>query len=271
MPVINQQKIKHNLILIIAALLILMSCGKKNVEPEKEKIPEKNMEFLNSLTKLESYEMGEIQINSKTTLVYTEDGKRCSEQEVIKLATSKDYAIDFYKNKDNQVIFLYKYLTEDMRRQRAISDSLNNIKADLVGKPAIPFSVTDIHDNEFSIERLKGKVVVMNFWFIACSPCVAEMPGLNKLVEEYKKKEVVFLGFSTDKKEQIENFLTKKTFDFNIIPTSDEVCKSYNVWLFPTTVVIDKNSRIVYYKKGSLDEKTTKELKENIDLQLTKM
>jgi thiol-disulfide isomerase/thioredoxin len=62
------------------------------------------------------------------------------------------------------------------------------------------------HSKQFQEKRietkdLEGKVIVINLWFTTCHPCIAELPALNKLVKEYKDKNVVFLGLSTDTKE----------------------------------------------------------------------
>jgi thiol-disulfide isomerase/thioredoxin len=93
-------------------------------------------------------------------------------------------------------------------------DSQQN-SSDLIGKEAFPFSATDISGNNYSLDELKGKVIVINFWFVECKPCVMEMPELNKLVEKHKNKEVVFLGFANNDKPKIEKFLkTKSFFDF---------------------------------------------------------
>jgi len=73
-------------------------------------------------------------------------------------------------------------------------------------EPAAPFSVTDIKGNTYTSEELKGKVVVLNFWFIGCAPCRIEIPGLNEMVKHYDKEEVVFIAFALDGKEELKKF-----------------------------------------------------------------
>src|SRR5690606_15898531 len=50
---------------------------------------------------------------------------------------------------------------------------------------------------------LRGKVLVLNFWFKSCAPCVAEMPALNKLRNEFKGREVLFIGFASDSEQAL--------------------------------------------------------------------
>src|SRR5215217_207039 len=49
----------------------------------------------------------------------------------------------------------------------------------LINQPLADFSFTDIKGNKLSKTDLKGKVVVFNFWFVECGPCIREMPELN--------------------------------------------------------------------------------------------
>ena len=92
---------------------------------------------------------------------------------------------------------------------------------------AEPFSATAMNGQNIDLESLKGKVVVMTFWSTRCIICVSEIPGLNRLSESYKGKDVVFLGLSTEDPNRIENFLKSKPFNFNILPSSFGVLLKY--------------------------------------------
>jgi len=72
------------------------------------------------------------------------------------------------------------------------SDQVRQSQQDQVGSDAPDFSAVDMNGNSYSLGILKGKVVVINFWFVECKPCVIEMPELNEIVEKYKSEEVVF-------------------------------------------------------------------------------
>jgi len=51
------------------------------------------------------------------------------------------------------------------------------------GKPVTNFEFKDMNGNLYTLASLKGKVVVLNFWFSTCVPCIEEVPELNMLVE----------------------------------------------------------------------------------------
>lgn len=83
-------------------------------------------------------------------------------------------------------------------------------------------------------------MVALKFWFIHCVACVAEMPELNKLVEEYRDhKDVLFLSMAFDTKEQLLTFLKKTRFLYATIPVPEAyVLEEANVKLFPTHMIL---------------------------------
>ena len=154
---------KLKLLTSIVSIVLIFGCGSKPESKVEKQFPIKNMDFLNSLTKVDSYELENIKVSSETTLVYTEDGLRPSQLEIIKMHQSGDYTVDTYRNKKGEIIWLFQPMTEEMKKARADREKNKNIKTDLAGKDAIPFSMRDIQDNEYSLKNQKGKVIVMNF------------------------------------------------------------------------------------------------------------
>jgi len=127
------------------------------------------------------------------------------------------------------------------------------------GKPPAPaFNVTSIDGKIFDSANLKEKIVVLNLWFINCPNCVAEIKLLNNLVEEYKGKDVVFIGLATNKKPELEKFLKKNPFKYNIVPQAIQTILSFgepdkngeiNI-AFPMHVVINRDGAIVVWRSG---------------------
>ncbi|XWW45058.1 TlpA family protein disulfide reductase [Fibrella sp. USSR17] len=110
------------------------------------------------------------------------------------------------------------------------------------GKPIPPLTFKTIAGESYEQASLVGKIIVINFWFMGCAPCRQEMPALNRLVNEYRGKDVLFLGFATDKAEQLKSsYFAQNRFDFKIIGDAYPIAKSFFVLGYPTTFVVDGN------------------------------
>jgi peroxiredoxin len=208
-------------------------------------------------------------LNPMITPIYFEDLTLLQEKDFMNAMFSGEYMPEPYIDNDKIVkAFVLRKATEEEKKRiqqaQANMPEQIQIQNEIIGKEAIPFSVTDISGNSYSLESLKGKVVVINFWFVECKPCVMEMPELNELVAKFKDTDVVFLGFATNDKSKIESFLKSKTFNYNIIAGSSEIANMYNVYSFPTHLIIDKNS-IISYSATGLGPNTIKEIESKIE------
>ena len=133
------------------------------------------------------------------------------------------------------------------------SDSLNALgkhpfdewKVCVLGKPMPGFSAASISGDLVEMQNLKGKVVVINFWFIDCAPCIAELPGMNKLAREYRDKNVELLAITWESPGRIkEEFLVKYKLDFTIIPVAMKLINKIIASGYPTTFITDESGII---------------------------
>lgn len=124
------------------------------------------------------------------------------------------------------------------------------------------------NDEKLTSESIKNKVAVINFWFIACPPCIAELGGLNRTVEKYKERDdIIFISFTTDNKETLEEeFFPNYNLDFEIIQNSqDMILEVFKIWWgYPTTIIIDKSGKIHRITSGGKSdaEEASKEIEE---------
>ncbi|MFK8005048.1 MAG: redoxin domain-containing protein [Saprospiraceae bacterium] len=138
--------------------------------------------------------------------------------------------------------------------------TLKELQTKLMGRPAesafengavlTTFDLENMDGQKVTLESLKGKVVLINFWFINCPPCRAEIPDLNELKAEYAGENVEFLAITFDQKNQVEKFLQKMSFDFQILPNARKIIETYGIQGFPTSVVINKEGEVVNSKMG---------------------
>jgi peroxiredoxin len=126
------------------------------------------------------------------------------------------------------------------------------------------FSTRTIAGKKVDLGRLKGKVVVLNFWFVNCPPCRQEIPELNQLTREFANKEVVFLGIALDDQAQLEEFIKGIPFDYQLIASGSSIASQYGVRAYPTHAVLGKDGKVVFQTKG-LGPTTLFWLKESIE------
>jgi len=122
----------------------------------------------------------------------------------------------------------------------------------LLNKQIPEFQFLDIEGKLISEKEFKGKVVLINFWFTRCPPCLAEMPFLNEIKENYKGQEVEFLSMAPEEKTKVIEFLKIHDFRFRHIPDADNFLKKFGVG-FPKNILVDKNGIIRYIGGGIVD------------------
>jgi thiol-disulfide isomerase/thioredoxin len=239
---------------IIILTILLSSLSSINlIAQNKEATSIEKKEYLKGLTKADEKDLSDKQImfDGESIPIYNIKGKRIKGNEMMEAMMSGNYTPDFYMDKNKEIkVAVLRIATEDEKKMMKEMDAQMNGQSELIGTNASIFSATDINGNEYSLNSLKGKIIVMNFWFVECKPCVMEMPELNELVKKYKSKDIIFLGFATNDKSKIDSFLKKKDFSYNIIPSSRKIAADYKVSGYPTHIIIDENSKIVYSTRG---------------------
>ncbi|MEM6737674.1 MAG: TlpA disulfide reductase family protein [Bacteroidota bacterium] len=124
---------------------------------------------------------------------------------------------------------------------------------DLTGTKAQKFELIDIDGNIISSDNTKGKVVVLNFWFIGCKPCLKEIPELNAVYQEYaQNQEVVFASIALDNLENVRKKMSKYNIQYPIVTDGDPFSKLFKVNGFPTNIVIDKERNYFFRFTGGL-------------------
>jgi thiol-disulfide isomerase/thioredoxin len=200
--------------------------------------------------------------------IYDETGKKIGGMEVIKAMQSGEGVPVRYINDSKEIkAYVLRPTTEEEKKK--IKDKLKTVgaaKNEMVGKPAPPFTVKDMNGKTYSLKDLKDKVVVLNFWFTECMPCIKEMPELNNLVKKYNTKNVVFLAIANSEKAKIVKFLKKNSFTYSIVPkdVKNTVLEDYNINAYPTHIIIDKASNVKFYAEG-LDATTLAALTATLD------
>jgi peroxiredoxin len=112
-------------------------------------------------------------------------------------------------------------------------------------------STVDITGKPLSFSDYRGKVVVLNFWFIGCAVCRAEIPRLNDFAGRFAgEKDIAFVAVTADPRGQVRDFIEKNRFDYRQIADGKPVLSQFVVGGYPKNVVIGKDGRIVYWRSS---------------------
>lgn len=137
----------------------------------------------------------------------------------------------------------------------------------MVGAQIPSFEAVTIDGKTIGESYFKGRVTVINFWFEACVPCVAEIPGFNELEKKYAGEKVNFLAIGRDSKEDVTDFLKKHPWGFDHVADGQKLAwDTFEImWGFPTTFLVDKNAKIVMaFSGGYGDERAAREIQDKL-------
>lgn len=142
------------------------------------------------------------------------------------------------------ILFPLTLLSQPTAEQiRQVEEAKKEVKK-MKGQSFPSFKLSDMDGTVYSKEELNGKIFLINFWFTRCTPCIQEMPEMNKLVDEFRGEGVVFLAPTFDDENQIHQFLNKRDFNYTIIPDEKDFCLELNVRSYPTHFVVNEEGII---------------------------
>ena len=137
----------------------------------------------------------------------------------------------------------------------------------LIGANAPEFSVLTLDGKPFTTLSLKGKITVLNFWMISCPPCIAEIPGLNNVMQKYGRENFNFVAIGMDDEKDVQKFLVNNPWSFDHVAAGSSLILDlfYIRWGFPTTFVFDQEGVIIdAFSGGKSDERAVQEIEETL-------
>ena len=138
---------------------------------------------------------------------------------------------------------------------------------ELVGEPAPLFAGTALDEKPFSLEELRGRVVLLDFWATWCRPCVQAIPKIQKLAEKFAEKPVAIIGVNQDAKgmdAKVKKFVADQKLTFRQFVDADgKLGRKYKVAAIPCTFLLDKKGTVQAVHVGGspkLDEELTEQI-----------
>jgi thiol-disulfide isomerase/thioredoxin len=185
----------------------------------------------------------------KTSIFKDSTGKQYNYNEAMLVMMGGDYGIVPADPKDASKGFFLKGLSKEEKLKMILAaPKPAETTSFKTGKNFVAFKAYDMNGNPVDTKLLKGKVLVINFWFTTCPPCKAERPYLNQMVDDYKSdSNVVFIAVALDQKEILQPYLKEHEFKYNVIPEGKKIADSYNIAGYPTQVIVDKEGKVAFH------------------------
>lgn len=104
---------------------------------------------------------------------------------------------------------------------------------------------------------LRGRVVLLDFWFSSCSPCRMALPKMRSMAKKYGDDVFVIIGVSVDEDlEMMQRFVSAEKLTWtHVWDPQREITKAFNVDSYPSYLVLDYEGRPVFLGKGWSDRK----------------
>jgi cytochrome c biogenesis protein CcmG, thiol:disulfide interchange protein DsbE len=120
-------------------------------------------------------------------------------------------------------------------------------------EPAPDFVVETLDGDTVRLAELRGQVVLVNFWATWCPPCRIEMPGFQRVWEDYGDRGFVIVGLSVDQgvRSDVVRWVERRGLTFPIAFAPGAVVRSYGgATTLPTSILIDREGRIAHRVQG---------------------
>jgi peroxiredoxin len=117
------------------------------------------------------------------------------------------------------------------------------------GATPFPINAKDIAGKPVSLGQYRGKVLLIDFWATWCGPCVAELPNVQAVYNQYHKQGLEVVGFSQDEDEStLKSFVAQRGMPWRQVfcgsAFGGKVTEAYGVHAIPFMVLIGRDGKI---------------------------
>ncbi len=139
--------------------------------------------------------------------------------------------------------------------------AMAKLEADDAKRQDTNFTATDLNGKSWTLQDLKGKVVLVNFWATWCPPCQKEMPDLEALYNQYKDQGFVIIAFSEDDEiNKVAPFIAERKITYPILlDPGQKIGNQFQVNGIPKSFLYDRDGKLV---AQSIDMRTRHQFEE---------
>jgi cytochrome c biogenesis protein CcmG/thiol:disulfide interchange protein DsbE len=135
-----------------------------------------------------------------------------------------------------------------------------------VDEPALDFTLANLDGTSLSLDDLRGKNVLINFWATWCGPCRQEMPMLEAAYQAHASDLVVLAVNIGEEPWRVKKFVHDLGLSFEVLMDEDNQVQSlYRVRAYPTTYLVDTQGVVRAQHIGLLSEAQLEKYLERVD------
>lgn len=120
------------------------------------------------------------------------------------------------------------------------------------GTAAPEWKLVSLKGDTVSLKQLRGKVVLLDFFYKSCYPCRLAIPHLQEIHKKYAEDEVVVIGIDgVDKNTgELKAMLDKSGVTYTVLLSDKDLAKKYQVSGYPAVYILDRNGKVFYASSG---------------------
>lgn len=135
-----------------------------------------------------------------------------------------------------------------------------------------PFALSDalfqrLDGTEFGLSPEQKSYTVLHFWATWCKPCLAEFPELKAALPRLQSDSVAFFLATEEDLDQIRAFEEKRNFGLEFLHLKKGTLADFEVHALPTTLVLDRQGKVIYRHMGQLNWQDVTSIEELISQQ----
>ncbi len=124
--------------------------------------------------------------------------------------------------------------------------AIAKLEADDKQRDGADFTLDDLQGKTWTLQALRGKIVLVNFWATWCPPCRKEMPDLDALYQRFKNRGFVILGISDEDAPKVKQLLAERSVTYPILlDPGRKVNQLFRIEGIPKSFLFDRNGKMV--------------------------
>jgi len=119
-----------------------------------------------------------------------------------------------------------------------------------IGKHDLEWEIEDLNGHIVELSEFEGQILFINFWATWCPPCIAEMPSIQRLYDEYEGK-MAFILVSQESRDILKKFVKKKGYTFPVYVIRSQQPEVFASRSIPASFLISPEGQILMKKQGA--------------------